>query len=250
MKDLTSDTQQMYDTHNFGTFSYGEQRDQYETLLFEMLSRRPPNGMVYDVGCGSGYWMDSYVRHGVPKDRIVGIDLAPSNVAALKAKGFHAIQSNVLDLDQIPDGSADLTVSIGVIHCTHDPERGFRELVRITKPGGHIYLNLYTKHPYYYIVHRAMFPVRYAYWHWSKRVADVAYHLSRPIFQPLAYLALGRFLDQRTGRTMFMDQVITPYAHLYTKGTIRSYASRAGCTVDEMRYNRHHLMLAADIAVP
>ena len=249
MNPSTPRARELYDEYRFGTFGYGRQRDAFEPLLFQALASVTPATAVYDIGCGTGYWLDAYLRAGVEKDRIVCVDLAPSNVRDLQGRGFRAIAGDVLGLP-IADRSADLTVCLGVIHHTDDPRRAFGEIVRITRPGGRIYLNVYNRwHPYYYVVHRAAAPLRYVYWNHTKKVADVAYRLARVAFQPLAWLVLGRFLDDRTGRTMFMDQVITPRAALFTKRTLRRYARECGCTVEAFRYNRYGLMLSALLRV-
>ncbi|HET7698820.1 MAG TPA: class I SAM-dependent methyltransferase [Vicinamibacterales bacterium] len=245
MKDSVAQSRELYDRYRFGTFGYGRRRDAYEPLLFEALGRATPETVLYDIGCGTGYWIDAYLQAGVRKERIRCVDLAPANIADLQARGLDASVGDVLDLD-VPDRSSDLTVSLGVIHHTDDPFRAFTELVRITRPGGLIYLNVYNRfHPYYYLVHRATFPLRYAYWHWSPRVADAAYWAARFFFQPLAYVTMGRFLDDQTGRTMFMDQVMTPRAHLFTRRRLSRYARACGCTVQAYRYNRYGLMLSA-----
>jgi SAM-dependent methyltransferase len=245
MKESVAQSRELYDRYRFGTFDYGRRRDAYEPLLFEALRRVPAGAVLYDIGCGTGYWVDAYLQSGVAKDRIRCVDLAPANIADLQARGIDARVGNVLDLD-IPDASSDLTVSLGVIHHTDDPFRAFTELVRITRPGGLIYLNVYNRfHPYYYVVHRATFPLRYAYWHWSPRVADAAYWAARAVFQPLAYVTMGKFLDEQTGKTMFMDQVMTPRAHLFTRRQLDRYAREGGCTVEAYRYNRFGLMLSA-----
>jgi|SRR5688500_4707864 SAM-dependent methyltransferase len=249
MKQSAAQARELYDRYRFGTFAYGRRRDAYEPLLFEALARVGPDAVLYDIGCGTGYWVDAYLNAGVQKDRIRCVDLAPSNIAELQARGLHAAVGDVLHLD-IPDRSADITVSLGVIHHTDDPFRAFTELVRITRPGGLIYLNVYNRfHPYYYVVHRATFPLRYAYWHWSPKVADAAYWAARFAFQPLAYLTMGRFLDEQTGRTMFMDQVMTPRAHLFTRRQLDRYARAGNCTVEAYRYNRFGLMLSALMSV-
>lgn len=248
-RNVTSHARELYGEYRFGRFSYEDARAQFEPLLFEMLESAGPGTVLYDVGCGVGYWFDAYLNAGIEKENIVGIDLAPANVRELQERGFRALNENAAHLS-VPSGVADLTVCIGVINCAEEPFAVFRELVRITRPGGRIYVNVYNKlHPYYYVVHKATWPLRYLYWHWSRRVADVAYALSKPLFQPLAYLALGRFLDDATGKTMFMDQVITPRAHLYTKRMLRDYARRCGCTIRSFRYNRYGLMLAAELTV-
>ena len=145
---------------------------------------------------------------------------------------------------------SDFTVCNGVIHHTNDPFKAFTELVRITKPGGYIYLNVYNIwNPYFYIVHRAMFPLRFFYWKINKKIIDFVYPLANIFFQPLAYLAMGKFLDEKTGKAFFMDQIITPRAHLFSKSMVKSYAKRTNSTVCEFEYNRYLLMLGAIIKV-
>jgi len=249
MKESTSRARELYDRYRFGTFDYGRKRDAFEPLLFEALAGVSATTTLYDLGCGTGYWLDAYLDAGVRQDRIVCLDLARSNLVPLRARGFAAVAGDVLHLP-IADRSSDLTICLGVIHHTDDPRHAFREAVRITRPGGRIYLNVYNRwHPYYYIVHRATAPLRYVYWNHTRRIADVAYRVARIAFQPLALLVLGRFLDDETGRTMFMDQVMTPRAALFTKGKLRAYARDCGCTVESFRYNRFGLMLSALVRV-
>jgi SAM-dependent methyltransferase len=243
--DVTEHAREMYSEYRFGRFNYSDARAQFEPLLFDVLAACGPETRLYDVGCGVGYWFDAYLRAGVTREHITGIDLVPANVNELKSRGFHAVVENAAHLS-LPDAVSDMTICIGVINCADEPFEVFRQLARITKPGAPMYINVYNKlHPYYYIVHKATFPLRYLYWNWNRKVADVAYGMSKIVFQPLAYLALGKFLDEQTGKTMFMDQVITPRAHLFTKRMLQDYAARCGCTIERFRYNRYGLMLSA-----
>jgi SAM-dependent methyltransferase len=250
MSDATPSTRALYDEYRFGRFSYGRKREEFEPPLFEALAGAGPETVLYDIGCGAGYWLDTYLRAGIRKERITAIDLAPANVEHLRREGFDARIGNVLGLD-IDAHSSDLTVCIGVLNACEDPARAFEELVRITRPGGRVYMNVYTRgHPYHYVVHGATYPIRYLYWNWSRTVADVAYYVSLPLFQPLARIAMGRFLDHQTGKTMFMDRVIAPRAHLFSKSMLAGYASRCGCTIERFKYNRYFLMLSAIVRVP
>ena len=242
-------TKTMYDEYRFGHFSYGAKRDKYDSLLFKFISMVEKDKKLFDIGCGTGYWLDKYVKSGIPKKQITGIDFAPSNISELTKKGFNTLCGNVLELE-IEDNVSDFTVCNGVIHHTTNPFKAFKELVRITKPGSYIYLNVYNKwNPYFYIVHRATYPLRYIYWNFSKKIIDYIFPLSKILYQPLAYLALGEFLDDKTGKAFFMDQIITPQAHLFSKPVLRSYASRCNCSIVEFKYNRYFLMLAAIIKV-
>lgn len=242
-------TRELYDDHRFGDFCYGQQRDQHNRPLIEFLRALPEEGDVYDIGCGTGYWVEAAARLGVVPERLVGVDIVPGNVVALRAKGFKGLCGDVLAL-ALKDDAVDVTICSGVIHCTPDPRSAFRELVRITKPGGLIFLAVYNRwNPYFYLVHRAGAPIRYLYWHRSKRVLDWVYPVAGLVFQPLAYALIGRFLDRSTGKTMFADQVITPYAHLFAKRTIRQYARQCGCAVLDFGYSGGYLMITAVLRV-
>ena len=239
----------MYEEYRFGDFSYGKKREKYVSLLFKFLSNRGKNKKLFDIGCGTGYWMNVYERLGFSKADIVCVDIAATNIAELKKKGFNAICSNVLALD-LEDKVSDLTVCNGVIHHTNDPFKAFSELVRITKPGGYIYLNVYNKwNPYFYIVHGAMYPLRYLYWNYNKKIIDFVYPLSKIFFQPISYLVFREFLDDKTGKIFFMDQVITPQAKLFSKSILRSYSKKFNCSIEEFRYNRYYLMLSVILRV-
>ncbi|MBU0763124.1 MAG: class I SAM-dependent methyltransferase, partial [Candidatus Altiarchaeota archaeon] len=193
------------------------------------------------------YWLHVFEKYGIAKDRLLGVDISPSNVSKLSAEGFGVVCANVLTLP-LHTAAFKFTLSIGVIHHTPEPFRAFQELVRITKPGGLIYLSVYNKwNPYYYIVHKAAFPIRFLYWNWSKKTASIVYPLSKILYQPLALLLLGKFLDDKSGRALFMDQVMTPRAFLFSKKDIRSYAAQCNCSVEEIRYTNHFFMLTSII---
>lgn len=242
-------TKTMYDEYRFGHFSYGTKRDKYDSLLFKFISMIKKGKKMFDIGCGTGYWLDKYIELGIPKEQITGVDLAPSNISELTKRGFNVLCSNVLEL-KVENNVSDFTVCNGVIHHTNNPSKAFSELVRITKPGGYIYLNVYNKwNPYFYLIHKAMFPLRFFYWNINKKIINIVYPISKIFFQPFAYLALGEFLDDKTGKTFFMDQIITPYAHLFSKSDIKSLAIRNKCIVEEFSYNRYFLMLAGIIKI-
>lgn len=249
MDQITKNSQTLYNELEFGNFSYGQKRESFDSLLFKFLSLVKGQDKLFEIGCGNGYWLNKYLSLGIKKEQIIAIDLAPSNIENLKAKGFNAICDNGMKL-KLQENLSDFTICSGVLHHMSNPKKGFSELVRITKPGGYIYLNVYNKwHPFFYLVHKATFLIRYCYWNWTKQIFDIVYPISKIIFQPFAYLTLGEFLDDETGKTHFKDQVLTPTAHLFSKGDLKKYAKNNDCTIEEFKYNRHHLMLAAIIKI-
>jgi len=242
-------TRLLYDRYRFGDFSYGKQRERHHPLLIEFLSSVEPGQSLYDIGCGTGYWLEAALRHGVKQQQVCAVDLSPGNVAALHERGFNALLGNALGLP-LRDNVSDSTVSNGVIHCTPDPFQAFRELVRITRPGGRIFLGVYNAwNPYFYLVHRLPFPLRHLYWHWTPRILDFVYYATWILYQPLAYLALGEFLDARTAKVLLMDQVMVPYAYLFTKSKVRHYAQALGCEVKTFRSAARATLLTAVIEV-
>jgi len=240
---------ELYDRHRFGDFCYGRQRERHNRPLMEFLRTIPAGSDVFDIGCGTGYWIEAGLRLGVAQERIVAFDLSSTNASVLRGRGFKSLCGDVLKLP-FPDNVADVTICNGVIHHTPDPLAAFLEIVRITKSGGRIFFGAYNRwNPYFYLVHRAAAPIRYLYWHWSRRVLDIVYPLAALVFQPLAYIVMGRFLDAPTGKTMLADQIMTPYAHLFSKRRVRKYAEQSGCTVASFGHSGGYMLLTAVLRV-
>jgi ubiquinone/menaquinone biosynthesis C-methylase UbiE len=105
---------------------------------------------VLDMGCGTGEYALWYATKGASK--VTGIDLADGSLAIARKRKIEGNFSNVefLKMDilkcDLPDNCFDYTYSVGVLHHTGDPLRGFKHLVRVTKPGGVIIVSLYNKY--------------------------------------------------------------------------------------------------------
>jgi len=249
MEKLKGKVSKMYNEFPFGDFSFKKKRYKLKPLLVNFLSRIKKGDMLFDVGCGSGVWIDLYKSKRIKKDRIVFIDLAQEPINKLKKAGFKAYCDDVLNL-HLKEGVADFTICNGVIHHTPSPFRAFKELVRITKPGGFIYLSVYNKwSPYFYIVHKATYPFRYCYWNWNRNIGCWVYPLWWIIFKPLSYILIGEFLNETASKSLFMDQVMTPYAKLFSKTILKSYANRCKCEIEKFEYNYWYTSLSAIIQV-
>jgi len=238
-----------YEGLSFGSFCYGDKRAGFYPLFDEFVASIGPADRVCDVGCGAGFFLDEFVRRGVAEDHLLGIDLAPSHVRQARARGHHVVPGNVLALD-LPADSIDRTFCAGVIHHTPDPARALRDLARVTRPGGLIYLAVYNAwHPYFWLVHKATSPLRMLHWRGWTRVSKAGYRAWKVIVQPISRLGLGRTLDESTCRALFMDQVLTPYAHLFTQRTIAHDADAAGLEVVRTAYALRALMIIALLRV-
>ena len=247
MDTVTTKVQTLFDELQYGDFSHGQKREKFNSLICEFLSLAKEGDKIFDIGCGSGFYMDLYLRQGIKKEQIVAVDLGPSNIENLKAKGFNAFVGNVVDL-HFEDNVSDLTICQGVFPIVSNSLKAFSELVRVTKPGGYILLNVYYKwHPYFYIAHRATFPARYIYWHWNKKIADLFFPIYKILFQPIALITLGELLDDKTLRALYMDHVFSPITNLHSRSDIKFYVKECNCKIVRFKFNRFFSMLAAII---
>ena len=81
----------------------------------------------------------------------------------------------------------------------------------------------------------------------TKKFLNILYSLSKIVFQPLALLLLGKVLDDESGRALFMDQVMTPRAHLFSKKKVISYAKRCNCRIETIKYTNACFMVTSVI---
>lgn len=245
MPHTVDDVRDHYEGLSFGDFSYSDRRASFYPLFDKFVTMVRSDSIVVDVGCGAGFWLDEFVKRGVREDQLLGLDLVPGNVARARERGHRAEIGNVLDLAQATN-SFDQTFCAGVIHHTPNPQRALEELTRITKPGGSIYLAVYNKwHPYFWVVYKATAPLRWMHWHGWSRTSRAAYAAWRLAVQPLSYLAFRRPLDEKTAYALWMDQVLTPYAFLYTQAGVRRAADAAGLDVIDTAPALRSLMIVA-----
>jgi SAM-dependent methyltransferase len=110
---------------------------------------------VLDVGSGTGEYALWYATHGA-RD-VTGVDLSDGSLgrAREQAERYHVrnvnfVKQDVLEL-QFPDGQFDYAYSVGVLHHTGDPSRGFQEMVRVTRPGGIVIVSLYNTYTRFWL---------------------------------------------------------------------------------------------------
>jgi len=108
-----------------------------ESRLFESLDYydgKPRR--VLDVGCGTGYFTDWYLRHGAS---VTGLDITTASVDQL-ARRFPDAEFVLGDVsDTVPDGPFDVVNAFDVLYHITDPERwerAVRNLARAVAPGG------------------------------------------------------------------------------------------------------------------
>jgi len=104
-----------------------------------VVSVRSRPQRVLDVGCGTGYLLRSLAERCPDADSLVGIDPAPSMVAAAARRAQDArlrFTAGVAEHLAFPDGSFDLAVSTTSFDHWSDQSAGLDECARVLVPEG------------------------------------------------------------------------------------------------------------------
>jgi len=100
-----------------------------------------------DVGAGYGYFAFPAAEMVGPDGMVFAIEPNPKRACEIvrKAedvgvKNLRVFEEEAEDLAGIPAGDVDLAVSMSSFHHFTDAQRALRELRRIVKPGGLVYI--------------------------------------------------------------------------------------------------------------
>lgn len=164
-----------FESENIGGPMEGHTLRMWERIT-SVVDKDLHGATIGDFGCGTGRFVEIVRRkHG----RVIGLDLSNSvDIAHFNFEGDPNVMICQADVLHPPlrEESLDGAFSIGVLHHTPAPRRGFEKLVHCVKSGGWIAMSVYGKGGYY------DFPsVRL--WRWVFRAL-------RPVFghyAPLAY---------------------------------------------------------------
>ena len=154
---------------------------------------------VLDVGCGNGYVLSRYARHGA---EVFGVDLTRT-ARELTARRFElegrTCALHETDGDSLPfdDQSFDIVCSMGVLHHVEDPTPMVQEIFRVLRPGGRLIMMLYHTNS------------------WKRRVV-----------LPLKWLLLSRYRGRPFQELLNAnDGDGCPWARTYTKNQARDLLS-------------------------
>jgi ubiquinone/menaquinone biosynthesis C-methylase UbiE len=116
----------------------------YRRLAQDIAHVAPPEAVVLDVGTGPGVLLAELARLR-PDLRLAGVDLSPDMVAAAQrnvAPYGDRATAQVGDVGALPfaDGSFDLIVSSLSLHHWDDLDSAVRELARVRRAGGAVYI--------------------------------------------------------------------------------------------------------------
>jgi ubiquinone/menaquinone biosynthesis C-methylase UbiE len=141
------DAKSAYDRWHAGLDVDVEANDPWHALVRRHL--RPSHDIagrrVLEIGCGRGGFSCWLARQAETQEQ-VGMDFSDTAVAKARTHasqiGLHAIRWETGDIQAIarPDATFDTVVSCETIEHVHDPRRAVRELARVLRRGGRLFL--------------------------------------------------------------------------------------------------------------
>jgi ubiquinone/menaquinone biosynthesis C-methylase UbiE len=129
-----------YNAKHFEIYNSFEQRRLAQ--LVDKLTRLLPQDKLYvlDFGAGTGNLTKLFLANNCS---VVASDVSPKSLAALQREVTHAsLKTVVLHGDSIPfaDDTFDITATYSVLHHIPDYLAAVKEMVRVTKSGGLIFI--------------------------------------------------------------------------------------------------------------
>jgi 2-polyprenyl-3-methyl-5-hydroxy-6-metoxy-1,4-benzoquinol methylase len=112
---------------------------EYDRILTDLVVLLGGRGRLLDLGCAAGYFMQQSARAGFEAH---GIDLAPWVEQIAARRGVANVRTGRLDEAGFADASFDVVHSSQVFEHLPHPLDELREIRRILKPGGVLYINV------------------------------------------------------------------------------------------------------------
>ena len=106
-----------------------------------------PGETVLDIGCGAGMDLLLAARRTGPSGKAIGVDMTPAMLEIAKRSALKAglwqnteVRRGMAEELPVETESVDVVISNGVLNLSPDKDRAFREIYRVLRPGGRLYL--------------------------------------------------------------------------------------------------------------
>lgn len=182
---------------------------------FDFLQRRGVDlrkTKILDAGCSDGYGMALFMALGIYADQLTGVDILTERLERGREinPGPSYVHSDIADI-KLPSESFDITCEqFCFVHCPVESARqaGARELIRLTKTGGHIIVcdwRYSRKSKDLYGVSREWINKHFGVGTMTERLKTYPAMLVPPVgrvvsrFAPDLYFLIGRFLPFLVG---------------------------------------------------
>ncbi len=111
-------------------------------ILMALLRRRLPKASglkILDAGCGTGINLEYLAEFG----DVTGVDFAEEAIDFCRRRGNGSVRrADLTRMEGWPDGEWGLVTALDVIEHIDDDRAVVRELLRVTKPGGHLLITV------------------------------------------------------------------------------------------------------------
>lgn len=135
---------------NFRLDAYFAQSND-RTLFYDLFPKDMKNKKILEIGCGLGAHTEQFCNHGAI---VTSIDISPKSIEITKRRLlFKNLKAEVIesDAENLPfsNNYFDYIWSWGVIHHTPNTIQCAKEIERVLKPGGKLFIMLYNRHSFY-----------------------------------------------------------------------------------------------------
>eukprot|EP00088_Acartia_fossae_P051302 TRINITY_DN5762_c0_g1_i5.p1 TRINITY_DN5762_c0_g1~~TRINITY_DN5762_c0_g1_i5.p1 ORF type:complete len:621 (+),score=99.24 TRINITY_DN5762_c0_g1_i5:29-1891(+) len=121
---------------------FSETRHKPWPQVVHFIQDLPSNGVLVDVGCGNGKYLNTR------SDLVVlGTDMSQNLLKIVRQRGFPAVRCDMLSLG-LRDSLADGIVCIAVLHHLTTEQRrisAIQEMARVLKPGGKLLIYVWAR---------------------------------------------------------------------------------------------------------
>lgn len=172
----------------------------------------PENASIIDVGTGTGQ-LSAFLS--LRRKKVWGIDFSDSSLnkaknlkEKLNLDSWYLKKVDILNSEEIEKlGKFDYVLCLGVLHHTGEAYRGFQNILKLLKPGGHIAIGLYNRFG------RIPLKIRIL-------LAKTFFKNNQKIKDYFIKIQIGNIEDKERARGWWNDQYLHPHETSHTIGEV------------------------------